>query len=489
MPYVANPPAVVRYGLRPVLGVTAAALVAYLLGARLGVLDGFMARWAGLVLEWGGAVACILRATLVRQERRAWVLIAAAVSSWALGDTIWRSVYYTQEVPPIPSLADPLWMGFYPFAYAGIAVLIRERARHVQAAIWVDGLIAALAAGALAAALVLPTLIADASGASLTINLTYVFADTVLLALVLFAFALAGWRLDRAWAWLGSALALFAISDTAYLYEVAHGTYSAGGPIDAGWSIALLFVGVAAWHTGPPRGSVRRSESWRSIALPVSFGFLALAIEVYDHFTPVTVLALALASVCLAAVLARMAMTFDENLHMLRATHEQATSDPLTGLGNRRRLLLDLDRALANADERDPMLLLLLDLDGFKHFNDTFGHPAGDALLARAGGSLATRIAPWGRAYRLGGDEFCALLRGDGRSERHLGRLAREALSESGEDYEITSSCGWATLPGEAGEASVALQLADSRMYEQKGHGRRAERRHPARPRHPAATA
>ena len=54
-------------------------------------------------------------------------------------------------------------------------------------------------------------------------------------------------------------------------------------------------------------------------------------------------------------------------------------------------------------------ILLLFDLDGFKRYNDTYGHPAGDALLARLGGKLAAAVVGVGAAYRLGGDEFCVL--------------------------------------------------------------------------------
>ena len=57
---------------------------------------------------------------------------------------------------------------------------------------------------------------------------------------------------------------------------------------------------------------------------------------------------------------------------------------------------------------------MLFDLDGFKSYNDTFGHPAGDALLAHLGTKLAASVAPYGEAYRLGGDEFCAVRDGRG---------------------------------------------------------------------------
>jgi hypothetical protein len=88
-----------------------------------------------------------------------------------------------------------------------------------------------------------------------------------------------------------------------------------------------------------------------------------------------------------------------------------ALSDPLTGLGNRRQLMLDLERKIEAASDADPVWLLLFDLDGFKSYNDMFGHPAGDALLARLGKSLQTSVARHGTAYRMGGDEFCVIAR------------------------------------------------------------------------------
>lgn len=475
----ANPPPGVRLGLRPALGLLAIALLAHLLGVGFGPLDGFLSRWSFLVLEFGGATACALRAIHVRGERRAWTLLAIALFSWAIGDAILRIAYYSTESPPIPSLADAFWLAFYPFAYAGIVVLLRERARNVSSAIWLDGLIAALAVGAFVSALVLRQVLEQIGGTTLSteVNLTYVLADAVLLALVMVAFAVTGWRLDRAWAWLGGALTLFAFSDSTYLYEVARGTYATGGTLDAGWAVALLLVGIAAWHTAPPRVAVVRGETWRSIALPIAFGFAALAIEAYDHFTQVTVLALIFATACLAAVLARLAITFAQYMRMLQDSREQARTDALTGLGNRRQLMSDLRDTLRATNDSGEHLLLLLDLDRFKAYNDTLGHPAGDALLERFGHRLEHDLQPWGRAYRMGGDEFCALLRIDHESPERLAAIAGAALREPEAPIPISSSAGWAVLPSEAADASSALRLADRRMYRVKGDGRHSDRR------------
>lgn len=73
-------------------------------------------------------------------------------------------------------------------------------------------------------------------------------------------------------------------------------------------------------------------------------------------------------------------------------------------------------------------MLGLFDLDGFKRYNDTYGHPAGDALLARLAERMAEAVGPAGRAYRMGGDEFCTLLDGDAEKTAPVIARVTEAL-------------------------------------------------------------
>ncbi|HEX5900609.1 MAG TPA: diguanylate cyclase [Solirubrobacteraceae bacterium] len=157
------------------------------------------------------------------------------------------------------------------------------------------------------------------------------------------------------------------------------------------------------------------------------------------------------------------------------ALREQAISDPLTGMGNRRKMAESLGTWFASADERSPRLLMLFDLDGFKSYNDTFGHPAGDALLKHLGGKLAASVAPYGEAYRLGGDEFCAVLAIEPERLEDVIAGAAQALTEVGEEFTITTSYGVVLLPHEARTLEQALQLADERMYSHK-HGRSGAR-------------
>ncbi len=149
-----------------------------------------------------------------------------------------------------------------------------------------------------------------------------------------------------------------------------------------------------------------------------------------------------------------------------------ANTDALTGLYNRRRLVADLDAELARATDADPVLLMLCDLNGFKAYNDTFGHPAGDALLTRLGAALARDIGARGRVYRIGGDEFCVLARPGRDGIDEVIRLATRALSEQGEGFSVTTSLGAILLPTDASSATEAMRAVDLRMYENKNSSR-----------------
>jgi diguanylate cyclase (GGDEF)-like protein len=160
-----------------------------------------------------------------------------------------------------------------------------------------------------------------------------------------------------------------------------------------------------------------------------------------------------------------------EQLERMAAMHEDnALHDALTGLGNRRKLMLRLDAAVSAGE---PWLMGLFDLDGFKRYNDTFGHPAGDELLARVASRLGEAMPP-DAAFRLGGDEFLILTPADGDMERLLERAAT-ALSEQGDGFQITSSFGAVFIPEETDDASTALQICDQRLYNEKS--RRSDRR------------
>ena len=166
----------------------------------------------------------------------------------------------------------------------------------------------------------------------------------------------------------------------------------------------------------------------------------------------------------------------EENVRLLGLSQDEALHDSLTGLLNRRALINDLSAALARASEAEPLVLALFDLDGFKQYNDTFGHLAGDALLARLSDRLATALEGVGTAYRMGGDEFCVVAPLGATRDGEIADLAGQALSEDGTVFSIGCSYGITQLPADATSVVEALRLADLRMYANKTGGSSASR-------------
>jgi len=151
-----------------------------------------------------------------------------------------------------------------------------------------------------------------------------------------------------------------------------------------------------------------------------------------------------------------------------RRVARELSTDPLTNLRNRRALMADLPRACTLASDSTPAYLWFFDLNGFKRYNDSFGHLAGDRLLTRLGARLREVVRPYGFAYRLGGDEFCVIVNAPVADPLALFSDARAALTESGGAFTIDASGGAVEIPREAIDAPRALRLADQRMYREK---------------------
>ena len=386
------------------------------------------------------------------------------MSCWLLGE-VWYAVFRPDGYP---SLADVGFIAFYPLMYVGMVLLLRSRARSIGGTLWLDGATAALAAGALGAAVIFELVVDTTHGSTSAVvtNLAYPLGDVLLLSAVFGVFSLTGWKPGPRWLLLGLGVLATALADFVYLFQSAEGTYVEGTALDILWPASLLLIASSAWVPDRTREGLA-VEGRPLLAVPAVGALVATGILVYDHFARVSVLAIALASATLVLVIVRLGLTFRENSRLFQLTRAEATTDALTGLANRRQLVTDLERRLGY-EPVAPTLLMLFDLDGFKSYNDSFGHPAGDALLARLGTKLATVPDDGGRVYRLGGDEFCLLATvGEGEAEPLIDR-ACEALTERGEGFEITSSFGAVMLPDEATDPSQALQTADERLYAQK---------------------
>jgi two-component system, cell cycle response regulator len=412
---------------------------------------------------------CAARVVSRRADRWVWSLMTFGLLSWTAGDLVWTVWLNDLANPPTPSLADALYLPMYPAMYVALMLLIRSGRRRGGAAQWLDGGVVGLTLAAIGAALILPSVLALSHGRVIedAVNLAYPLGDLTLLAFVVVAFSLSGWRPSVLWVLLGLALAIDAAGDLIYVYEAARGTYLAGGILDTTWPAAMSLLALAAWQSSS-RQIADPILAPRTIAVPLIAAALSLALLVDGAFHRVTAIAVVLAAGALLLTTLRASLTYVENVRMLRRSAQEAITDGLSGLGNRRRLMQDLADAVADANARHPTTLVFFDLNGFKRYNDTFGHAAGDSLLARLGAALSAAVEGNGGAYRLGGDEFCALLAGRLAREHTLVTHAAAALSERGSGFAINASFGLAVVPDDERTASAALRLADQRMYADK---------------------
>jgi two-component system cell cycle response regulator len=427
--------------------------------------------WIYNALMVTSAAACLLRATLVSRERAAWAVLGIGLGLYSAGEIYYSAVLAGAASVPIPSPADAGYLAFYPLAYAALIMLLHARVGNFPMARWLDGAIVGSAVAALAAALALaPIVEASNEGSSLAIatNLAYPVADLALLTLVVTATAFTGWRPGRSWAVLGAGLLLLATSDGVYLLQAAKGTYVEGTILDVGWPFGLLLIAAAAWIE-PWKAKKVRVRTARVIAIPAAAALVAICVQAAERFTALPAAATILSLLTLVAVVVRLVLSLRESQGETRLSVRESRTDPLTGLPNRRALMGDLEHAITRAPEVGALrLLALFDLDGFKLYNDTFGHPAGDALLERLGGRLESFTSSIGRAYRQGGDEFCLLAECTAAEVDAIIAGATAALSESGEGFVIGASQGSVLLPSEADSVRAAMQLADRRMYANK---------------------
>lgn len=424
---------------------------------------------AGIGVYWAVAllatVLVFARVATDGAERGAWLLIAVSQALWLAGDISWDLL----GQPSFFSAADGLYVTSYVTQFSGIALLMYDRLRLLPGARWLDGLVV----GTLAAAIIVAVLVEPlrrTAGGDVFEAAFYPAFDLVVVVLIAVPVGMTGWRPGRALGLLAVGVALCALTDVVYARVAAAG---ADPPLlSTLWLLSYMVIAAAAWQPADRRVFDPRPR-WREGLVPGACWFVALAVLALagplglGHAT-------VLLAVCAGALAGlRATIVYVAHMRVLDRSRDEARIDQLSGLPNRRALIEDLDGVF---DGGDPVTLAFFDLDGFKLYNDSFGHAAGDALLQRLGHRLAGVVGDAGRAYRLGGDEFCVLL--DGAAVEVAGTVdaAGAALREHGDGFAITASAGSVEIPAEADHPGDALRIADQRMY-----ARKAERRGPAR--------
>jgi two-component system, cell cycle response regulator len=410
-----------------------------------------------LFSEAAPAALCLAGAVRRPRERLAWALIGLSSVGLALGDTYWHFAYEDVVDAPSPNPSDLVFFVAFVCGLAGVLRLIRDRIVPLRAPLVLDG---AMGGITLAAVVTLVFFGSALSGGSAT-GVAYIAIDLLMLGVLGVILATGGWRLTRDWLLLLLWVLGHVGTDVWFTYAHATGAYAPTWEL-VGNPIALIAAAAGAWLA--PARRARVHDTIMLILMPGVLALIDLGILLWAALADAPDLAAILAAGALLVAAVRSGLTLAEHHRLLRDTRQDALTDALTGLANRRRMVGDLDAAAAEAADGVPATLLFFDLDGFKAYNDRSGHAAGDALLTRLGTRLAAAIAGHGVAYRLGGDEFCVLLRTADDAVPALREGARAALTEA----PIGPSVGSVSLPAETTDADTALRLADARMYASK---------------------
>ena len=433
-----------------------------------------VSKWGQNVVLVGAVALCGLRARRRGPDRAAWAALTAALAAWTAGNLYWTAILYELEEPPFPSPADAGWLLCFPLAYLCVGLLLRTSVRRFHASMWLDGLVGALTVGGLGTAFVLPVILADAEGtrATVLVNAAYPIGDLLLACLVIGVFGLYSWRPGRAWLLLGAGFAIFAAADSIYLYRLAADAYAPGTVLDSLWLVGACVMALAAWQQPRPAGSAELG-GWRTMALPIGFGLASIALLVAAGLGRVSATAVVFAGAALMVSMIRTSLTFRE-LRTLGKTRQQASTDELTGLPNRRWFHQHLGAAIADAERAGGELALLsIDLDHFKELNDTLGHHAGDLVLAQLGPRMNSALQEGDVLARLGGDEFAALMP-DARAAQAGGVRIAEVLEErfmvDGLALQVGASIGIALYPEHAQDGETLLRHADVAMYQAKAN-------------------
>ena len=462
-----------------VYGVLGALLLAYAVsvmvrpnGSSWTWLDG----WTVVIWE---VVVCGLAIGKGLSQRRGRVVALAlglSILCWAIGDLAltWESL--GGVTPPVPSVADAFYLGFYPLAYFGIVVFLRGQVQRLTTSTWLDGIVAGLGSAAVCSAFAFHSLVPITGGDALATatNLAYPIGDVLLLGLVVGASAILSGRRKAPWILLAVGIGANVVGDTFALFR--SGIWISTVAQALAWPLSILLISLAVWlRSRPPNPLAPQKPA--GFGLPNVAAAAALVILVTGSLRHVSAVTVGLATATLITVGVRLVLSVRGMRALSQERHRQSVTDDLTGLGNRRYLFRILDTFFSDCEESGtperPMAFLFVDLNSFKEINDSFGHPAGDQLLKLLGARLQGALRSSDLLVRIGGDEFAVVLI-DGDAEyavsvaERLTASLEEAFVLDVVSARISASIGIAMAPTDAHDSASLVWCADVAMYRAK---------------------
>jgi len=376
-----------------------------------------------------------------------------------MGSVIATSTSYVDYAAGLTNFSDVLYLLFYPLALLGLQRLISNRQKLSILEV-IDASIVALGLSTLIAAFALHPVLPHFEGDFIQsfLAIIYPVADLVLLCFIVATVVLHGFSMRGLLLTVG--VVLYSATDFLFLWQNLNLNYIFGSLVDYGWLFAFVVIAESCWHPSTDNKSKAGvSPVLITISVFLSATFLALLAIAPDNF-PHFVLIPAIGTLVLAFIRMSIALNQARNIG-----HEKilARTDELTMLPNRRRFISEIQNFAMRESS-----LLLMDLDGFKPVNDSFGHEMGDKVLQQVAQRFSRALPSGALLARLGGDEFGILVDGNKDVVMEIALALRGTLSYpfviDGHEIKIGVSIGVAKNDG----ADDLMQRADNAMYSAK---------------------
>jgi diguanylate cyclase (GGDEF)-like protein len=429
--------------------------------------------------------------------RTGWRLVAAAASCWLAGDLVQRILEATGAPVHDVGPADVFWLASYPLLVVAVAVMIRGRGLHgsVRREIRLDVTAVTVAAGlGIWKLMILPGLDGGTITPTIVVGTLYPLGDIAIFAMAMTLLLTPGRRGAPGGLLIGC-LASTLVIDSLFAIPGLESVMNTSR-LDGALLVVNSLLAAAALHpaggelAAPVAGGRQmiRMHRWRVVLLGAALiaVTMAAALPTWQYAEADRAVLLAAAAAVSTTILARFRGVVREREAAEAQLLHQANHDQLTGLANRTLLLDRLDHELHDPERAttDHLVLLYLDLDGFKAVNDRYGHAAGDHVLRTVGDRLHAITRRGDTVARLGGDEFVVLCLGvPPDAAEALGGKLRDVVTApielpSGEIVAVGASIGVfageardGTVPPAATDVEALLRAADAAMYAAKHDG------------------
>ena len=387
---------------------------------------------------------------------------ALACILWGIGSFI--SSYGQFYSLPISSTiaANIGYTLFYPFALVAIPRAI-GRKRKISPLEFLDSAIFGLGLSAIVTALLISKVLPQIPGTQSEAFFSLLFPICDLVLVVSIVIFLARSKMNARVLLLSSGVIIFACTDFLFLWSYVNGKYQFGQISDDGWLLGIVLITLTFWQ-GPSKEEKELTLHPALIAVSVFISpVLLAAIAIRPNFFPTYILAPTIGTLFLAFIRMTIVLRQARNLGEEKIL---ARTDELTGLPNRRRLVAEIS-TFGQAEGA----LLLLDLNGFKPVNDTYGHEMGDRVLRQVAQRFSRSLPTGAILARLGGDEFGVLIHGSYETTMEIAQALHATVSYpfkiDGKSISIGVSIGHVQNDGD-GEL---LARADLAMYQAKREG------------------